>query len=104
MLYFIKVRVDHGGMTEDELWDIWEKETEAAMGAKEAGKVVSLYKVAGQRRVVGILDLDSHDELDQIALGGLPMKHVLEWEEILPVRAYEDFAKDVKRRWQPPEQ
>jgi hypothetical protein len=30
MLYFFKVRVDHTGMSEDELWDLWEKETEAA--------------------------------------------------------------------------
>ena len=99
MLFFFKVRVDHTGMSEDELWDLWEKETEAAAGAKAGGKVVSLYKVAGQRRVVGIADVESHDELDQIIMGALPMRHVLEWEEILPVRAYEDFAEDVKRRW-----
>jgi muconolactone delta-isomerase len=100
MLFFFKVRIDHTGMSEEELWDLWETETEAAIGAKAAGKVVSLYKVAGQRRVVGIADLESHDELDQIVMGALPMRHVLEWEEILPVRNYEDFAKDVKRRWQ----
>jgi hypothetical protein len=45
MLFFVKVRVDTKDMSLDELWDIWEKEAEAALGAKEAGKVVALYKV-----------------------------------------------------------
>jgi hypothetical protein len=30
---------------------------------------------------------------------GLPMAHYLEIEEVLPVRAYESFADDVRRRW-----
>lgn len=99
MLFFIKVRVEPKDMSIDELWEIWEKEAEAALGAKDAGKVVSLYKVSGQRRVVGIVDVESHDELDRILMSGLPMAHYLEFEEVLPVRAYEDFADDVKRRW-----
>lgn len=99
MLFFFKVRVDPKDMSIDEMWDIWEKEAEAAIGAKKAGKVVALYKVAGQRRVIGILNVESHDELDRILMAALPMAHYLELEEILPVRNYEDFADDVKRRW-----
>ncbi|HLI90262.1 MAG TPA: muconolactone Delta-isomerase family protein [Ktedonobacteraceae bacterium] len=99
MLYYFKVRVDHQGMTLDELWDLWEKEAGAALPAMEAGKLVALYKISGQRRVVGIIDAESHDELDQIFMAGLPMSHYLEFEEILPVRPYEKFADDVKRRW-----
>ena len=100
MLFYFKVRVDHSGLTEKELWDLWEKETEASIGGMEAGKIVAAYKVSGQRRVVGILNVDSHDELDQLLMGGLPMSHVLEWEEILAVRDYRDFAADVRNRWQ----
>jgi muconolactone delta-isomerase len=99
MLYFFKVRVLHENMSFDELWDAWEKETDAAKGGMEAGLIKVAYKVVGQRRVVGILDLDSHDEMDRILMAGLPMAHVLEWEEVLPVREYADFADDVKRRW-----
>ena len=69
------------------------------MGGIEAGLIKVAYKVVGQRRVVGILDVDSHDEMDRILMAGLPMAHVLEWEEVLPVREYSDFADDVKRRW-----
>ena len=100
MLVFVKIRVEPRGMSLDDLWEMWEKEADAALKAKAAGKIVALYKVSGQRRVVGIVDVESHDELDRIMMAGLPMAHYLEFEEILPVRAYENFADDVKRRWQ----
>lgn len=99
MLFFFKVRVEHESLSPDELWNIWEKESDAALGAMSAGKLVAAYKISGQRRVVGIFNLESHDELDQILMAGLPMAHYLEWEEIVPVREYASFAKDVKRRW-----
>lgn len=100
MLFFFKVRVDHSALSADELWELWEKEVEAAEGALNAGKIKSLYKVVAQRRVMGIIDADSHDELDQIFMAGLPMAHILEWEEITPVREYTDFGADIRRRWQ----
>ena len=99
VLYFFKVRVDHSNMTADELWDLWEKEVEAAEGALSAGKIKNLYKVTGQRRVLGIIDAESHDELDKIIMAGLPMSHVLEWEEIVPVREYTAFGADIRNRW-----
>ena len=99
MLFFVKVRVEPKEMSLQDLWNAWEKEAEAAMGAKAAGKAVALYKVCGQRRVVAILNVESHDELDRIIMAGLPMAHSLEIEEILPVREYERFAQDVKGRW-----
>ncbi len=77
----------------------WE-EANAALAAKEAGKVVALYKVSGQRRVLTVLDVESHDELDRIWMAGLPMARHLELKEVLPVREYEAFADDVRRRWQ----
>ncbi len=48
---------------------------------------------------MAIADVDSHDELDRILMAGIPMANVLEVEEVLPIRAYEDFADDLKRRW-----
>ena len=99
MLYFFKVRVDHASLTADELWDLWEKEADAAEGAVAAGKIKNVYKVSGQRRVIGFIEADSHDELDQIFMAALPMAHVLEFEEITPVREYTAFAADVRKRW-----
>lgn len=66
----------------------------------EAGKIVTLYKVSGQRRVIGGLDVESTDELDQIITAGLPMAHHLEFEQVLPVRECASFAEDIRRRWE----
>ena len=99
MLFFVDFRVNPKGWSFDELWDEWEKETEAALGAVEAGKIVAVYKVAGQRRVLAVADVESPDELDRIIMGQLPIAHNLEIAEILPVREYAAFAEDVRNRW-----
>ncbi len=98
MLFFVDFKVTPKELSLDELWDIWEKEAEAALGAMEAGKIVAAYKVSGQRRVIGILDVESADELDQILMAALPIAHYVE-VEALPVREYPAFAEDVRRRW-----
>lgn len=100
MLVFADLRVNPKDWTFDEMWDRWEEEANAALQAKEAGKIVALYKVSGQRRVLAVFDVESHDELDQIIMAGLPIAHNIEVAEILPVREYEAFADDVRRRWQ----
>jgi muconolactone delta-isomerase len=99
MLFFVNVRIDPKNLSFEEMWDVWEKETEAAIGAKGVGKIVNLWKVAGQRRIIAIVNVESHDELDQIFMGALPMAHFLEFEEIFAVREYEKFAADVRKRW-----
>ena len=100
MLIFVDVRVDPKELSQDELWEAWEEEANAALAAKDAGKVVALYKVCGQRRVLVLLDVESFDELDHIWMAALPMARHLELKEVLPVREYEAFAHDVKRRWE----
>ena len=99
MLFFVGFRVDPKDWSFDEMWDEWEKETEAALEAAEAGKIVSAYKVSGQRRVLAVLDVESTDELDQIITGQLPIAHNLEVGEVVPVREYAAFAEDVRARW-----
>ena len=99
MLYYLKVRVDHQRLTPEELWGQWEKEADAALRAKAAGSIVALYKVVGQRRVLVIVNVPSHDELDRALMDALPLGHYEEVEEILPLREYECFANDMKRRW-----
>ena len=68
MLVYVDIRVNPKDMSFDELWDAWEEETKAALGAKEAGKLVAAYKVSGQTRVLAVLDVESHDELDRILM------------------------------------
>jgi muconolactone delta-isomerase len=99
-LVLADVRVNPKDMSLDELWDIWEEEAKATLEAMEAGKVVSAYKVCGQRRVVMLLDMDSYDEMDRVLMAGLPLARHLEIKEIVPVREYEAFASDVMQRWE----
>jgi muconolactone delta-isomerase len=99
VLVFVDFRVNPKEWSLNEMWDEWERETEAALEAVEAGKIVAIYKVSGQRRVLAVLDVESTDELDQIIMAGLPIAHNLEIAEILPVREYAAFAEDVRQRW-----
>jgi muconolactone delta-isomerase len=66
----------------------------------EAGKIVALYKVSSQRRVIGVFNVESTDELDEIIMAGLPMAEYLTFEQVLPVREYTSFAEDIRRRWE----
>ena len=101
MLYHLDFNVEYpDGMSQKELFAIWAKEADAAIGAKQAGVIVDLWKCVGERRVLAVVDVDSPDMLDQILLDLPIMKehgqhvHV----EVTALRRYEDFAADVKER------
>ncbi len=99
MLFMADIRVEAKDLELDELWDLWEKEVQAARGATEAGLVKALYKVVAQRRVIAILEAPDHDTLDRIAMAGLPMANYLVFDEIVPLREYESFGQDIDNRW-----
>ena len=101
MLFLLDFHVEYPAtMSQKELFAIWVREADAALGAKEAGVVVDLWKCVGDRRVVAVVKVDSHDTLDQITLDLPIMKehgqhvHI----DVTPLRRYEDFAADVKDR------
>jgi len=103
MLYLLDFHVEHPAtMVQKELFSIWAREADAALGAKEAGVVVDLWKCVGTRRVVAVVNVDGPDTLDQILMDLPIMKehgqhvHV----DVIPLRRYEDFASDVKKRLQ----
>jgi muconolactone delta-isomerase len=101
MLYHLNFRVGYpASMSQKELFAIWTREAEAAVGAKKAGVIVDLWKCVGSRRVIAIVDSDGPDTLDQILLDLPIMKengqHVQ--IEVTPLRRYEDFAADIKKR------
>ena len=101
MLFHLDFNVEYPGtMSQQELFAIWAEEAKAALGAKEAGVVVDLWKCVGQRRVIAVVDVASPDMLDQISLDLPIMKqhgqhiHIT----VTPLRRYEDFAADVNER------
>ena len=101
MLFHLDFHVEYpADMSQKELFAIWAEEADAALGAKQAGVVVDLWKCVGERRVVAVVEVESHDALDQILLD-LPImqqhgQHV--HVEVTALRRYEDFAADVKDR------
>src|SRR5512139_1711297 len=101
MLYHLDFHIEYpASMSQKDLFSIWVREAEAALNAKKAGVVIDLWKCVGSRRVVAVVNVDSLDMLDQI-LFDLPImkehgQHVQ--IDVTPLRRYEDFAADVKRR------
>lgn len=101
MLFHLDFYVEYpADMAQAELFRIWAEEADVALGAKEAGVVVDLWKAVGERRVIAIVNVDGPDTLDQILLDLPIMKqhgqhvHV----DVTALRRYEDFASDVKER------
>lgn len=101
MLFHLDFNVEYPStMQQKELFEIWAREADAALGAKNAGVVVDLWKCVGSRRVIAVVNVDGPDTLDQI-LFDLPImkehgQHVQ--IQVTPLRRYEDFAADVKKR------
>lgn len=73
MLFHVRFEITQpANVDNDALVATWKREAEAAVGAMDAGVVKHLWKVAGERVVIGVIDLPSPEDLDR-ALGGLPI-------------------------------
>jgi muconolactone delta-isomerase len=101
MLFYVQMKWNYQGrISQDDLWTLEAKEGDHADGqigaSKSKLKVVSIYKVASQHRVIAIVDAESADELDRNSMGRLPMREYLEFEHVWPLREYDSFIKDVK--------
>jgi len=101
MLYHADFHIEYpAAMSQKDFFSIWAREAEAALGAKKAGLVIDIWKSVGAQRVVVVVNVDSLDTLDQILLDLPIMKehgqHVQ--VEVTPLRRFEDFATDVKKR------
>jgi muconolactone delta-isomerase len=99
MLFFVRFDVHQPeSMSTRELTEIWDREADAALGAMEAGAVVHLWKVSGQRVVLAICDFPDAETLDR-ALTGLPIIQEMGGSvktEALPIYDYRTFAADLK--------
>jgi muconolactone delta-isomerase len=99
MLFFVRFDVRQpDALSNADFIGTWRREAEAALGAMEAGAVKHLWKVAGQRVVLGVIDLPSPEDLDR-ALGGLPIVREMgggvtttAW----PIYDYTTFAADLE--------
>jgi muconolactone delta-isomerase len=101
MLYHLDFQVEYAaGMSQQDLFTIWAEEAEAALGAKQKGIIVDIWKCVGVRRIIAIINVDSPDMLDAILLDLPIMKKMGQHVQIqvTALRRYEDFAADVRKR------
>jgi len=97
MLFYIQMRWNvEGRLTNEELWALETTEGDYAKEAVKMGLVKSIYKVAGQRRVIAIAELPDAESLDRTVMAGLPMAEYLEFEAIWPLREYEPFIEECR--------
>jgi muconolactone delta-isomerase len=97
--YFVRFDVTQPTtMSRDELFTIWLEEARAAVGAVEAGVVKHLWKVAGERAVLAVIELPDHTSLDQ-ALESLPiiqkLGHSVE-THALAIRPYAEWGEELR--------
>jgi muconolactone delta-isomerase len=99
MLFFVRFDVTQPAtLSNADLVDTWRREAAAALGAVEAGAVKHLWKVAGQRVVLAVIDLPTPEDLDR-ALAGLPIIREMGGgvlTEALPIYDYATFASDLE--------
>jgi muconolactone delta-isomerase len=94
MIFYMQMRWNiEGRLTLDEVWDL---EIEESKAAKDGLKILHMYKVAGQRRVIAIVETESAENRDRVILGRLPMREVLEFEAIWPLRSFDGFLEDCQ--------
>ena len=95
MLFFVRFDVTQpANVSNKDLVETWRREAEAAIGAMDAGAVPHLWKVAGQRVVLAVVDLPTAEDLDT-ALGGLPIIREMGAgvkTEAWPIYDYRTFA------------
>ena len=101
MLFYVQMKWNHEGrISLDELWDIEAEEAQHAQETVDSGMCVGIWKVAAQKRVIAVVDVENAEELDRTALGRLPMREYLEFEVVWPLRDYVGFAADVDKHYQ----
>lgn len=94
MLFYLQMRWNiEGRISLDKVFDLEIEETASAHGNF---KVLNMFKVAGQRRVLAIIEADSADDLDRTVMGKLPLREYLEFEAIWPLRSFESFIEGCK--------
>ena len=73
MLFFVRFDITQpANVTNADLIDTWRREATAAVGAIEAGAIKGIWKIAGERSVLCVIEVPAPEELDR-ALGGLPI-------------------------------
>jgi muconolactone delta-isomerase len=101
MIFYVQMKWNYQGrISQQELWALEASEGAHAedqiQNANNSIKVIGIYKVVSQHRVIAIVDVDSLENLDRNSMGWLPMREYLEFEQVWALRDYGGFMNDVR--------
>jgi hypothetical protein len=85
MLYYSRMRWKIDGMSFDKLWKLEGQEAHAAVDSIRAGIVSHLYKPCAEEYVLSVGATQSIEDFDRYAMGVLPMREHLVFEEVEPL-------------------
>lgn len=97
MLFYCQMRWNIDGRLN--LDEFWKKEIHEAARAQDPDnpvKLMGIWKVASQRRVIAVVDAPSADALDRNSFT-LPLAEYLEFEQVWALRDYDPFIEDCKK-------
>lgn len=87
------------GTDNQEFFEIWRKESVAAIEAYKQGTIKNIWKVAGKYEVVAVMEVDSGDDLDAIVhnlpIWKLGYAHIVPEINWIPLRSYENWGKQL---------
>lgn len=93
MLFYSKMHWALKGMNFDQLWELEGKEARAAVKSIKEGIVSHLYKVCAEQYVISIGGAPTVEDFDRYAMGILPMREHLTFEQVWPLE--EGFTINV---------
>jgi len=83
-----------------EFFELWRKESVAAIEAYKKGAIKAIWKVAGKYEVIAVVEVASGDDLDAIVhslpIWKLGYAHIVPEINWIPLRKYENWAKHLK--------
>jgi muconolactone D-isomerase len=99
MLFYVQMKWELRDKSLDELLRLELAEIRHAQSqqgpTEDPIKVVGIWKVASQHRVIVVVDAPSAEALDSNSMFRLPMRNYLEFEVVWPLSDYGQFARDL---------
>lgn len=94
MMMFLQMR----WVVEDRLSfdDVWRLQVDEDRVVHESIGLIGMWKVAGQKRVLAIVDVEDADQLDRVIMSKLPLREYLEFETVWPLRSFSSFIEDCR--------
>ena len=101
MLIMLTVDIEKPeGMSNKDFFEVWRKESVAAMEAYKAGAIKNIYKVAGKYQIMAIMEVDDGDQMDEIIhslpIWSLGYAHIAKNITWTALRPYENWAKQLE--------